>query len=94
MQIKPLFDRVLIKKPEEGQKTASGLIIMSPTEAPCAGIVVATGDGIKTDKDTTPMQVKTGDKVFYNKYAGTEMNFGTEKYIIIKQTDILAIIEE
>lgn len=93
MQIKPLFDRVLIKKQEENQKTSSGLIIMAPSEAPSIGTVVSVGEGMKNQKDTPEMQVKPGDKVFYNKYAGTEIVCDSCKHVIIKQTDILAIIE-
>ena len=87
--IKPLADRVLIEPLPVETKTASGLIIPdSAKEKPLEGTVMAVGQG--TPKH--PMSVKIGDKVLYGKYAGTELKFGGKDYLIMKESDILAII--
>ena len=89
MNIKPLADRVLIKPTAPEEKTASGIIIPdSAKEKPLKGSVVAVGNGTKDEE----MVVKTGDNVLYGKYAGTEIDFDGEKYLIMRQSDILAII--
>ena len=89
MNIKPLADRVLIKPTAPEEKTASGIIIPdSAKEKPLKGSVVAVGNGTKDEE----MVVKTGDNVLYGKYAGTETDFDGEKYLIMRQSDILAII--
>ncbi len=89
MNIKPLADRVLIKPAAAEEKTVSGIIIPdSAKEKPLKGEVVAAGKGTK-DED---MVVKAGDSVLYGKYAGTEIEWEGEKYLIMRQSDILAII--
>ena len=89
MNIKPLADRVVIKPTAPEEKTASGIIIPdSAKEKPLKGSVVAVGNGTKDEE----MVVKTGDNVLYGKYAGTEIDFDGEKYLIMRQSDILAII--
>ncbi|HOR40874.1 MAG TPA: co-chaperone GroES [Paludibacteraceae bacterium] len=89
MNIKPLADRVLIKPTAPEEKTASGIIIPdSAKEKPLKGSVVAVGNGTKDEE----MVVKTGENVLYGKYAGTEIDFDGEKYLIMRQSDILAII--
>ena len=89
MNIKPLADRVLIKPTAPEEKTASGIIIPdSAKEKPLKGSVVAVGNGTKDEE----IVVKTGDNVLYGKYAGTEIDFDGEKYLIMRQSDILAII--
>lgn len=89
MNIKPLADRVLIQPAAAEDKTASGIIIPdSAKEKPLKGTVVAVGKGTK-DED---MVVKVGDIVLYGKYAGTELELDNEKYIIMRQSDILAVI--
>ena len=89
MNIKPLADRVLIKPAPAEEKTVSGIIIPdSAKEKPLKGSVVAVGNGTKDEE----MVVKTGDNVLYGKYAGTEIDFDGEKYLIMRQSDILAII--
>ncbi len=89
MQIKPLSDRVLIEPKAAEEKTAGGLYIPdSAKEKPLEGVVVAAGPG--TSEVT--MEVKAGDKVLYGKYAGTEVNVEGKDYIIMRQSDILAII--
>lgn len=87
--IKPLADRVVIEPQEAQTKTASGLFIPDTAkEKPQQGVVVAAGPG----KNDEPMEVKVGDVVLYGKYAGTEVTVDDKKYLIVKQSDILAII--
>lgn len=87
--IKPLQDRVLVEPKEAETKTASGLYIPdSAKEKPQSGKVIAAGPGKKDE----PMEVAVGDEVIYGKYAGTEVTFEGKKYIIMKQSDILAIL--
>ena len=89
MNIKPLADRVLIKPAAAEEKTASGIIIPdSAKEKPLKGEVLAVGNGTKDEE----MAVKKGDVVLYGKYAGTELELDGEKYLIMRQNDILAII--
>ena len=89
VKIKPLADRVLIKPEEAVDKTASGIIIPdSAKEKPQRGTVVAAGPGTKDEK----MEVKVGDTVLYGKYSGTELDLDGKDYLIMKQSDILAII--
>ncbi len=90
MTIKPLSDRVLIKPAEAEVKTAGGIIIPdSAKEKPLKGTVIATGNGTKDEE----MVVKAGDTVLYGKYAGTELESEGVKYLIMRQSDILAIVE-
>ncbi|MGM9811643.1 MAG: co-chaperone GroES [Muribaculaceae bacterium] len=90
MTIKPLSDRVLIKPAEAELKTAGGIIIPdSAKEKPLKGTVIATGNGTKDEE----MLVKAGDTVLYGKYAGTELEADGEKYLMMRQSDILAIVE-
>jgi len=87
--IKPLADRVVIEPKEAETKTASGIFIPDTAkEKPQQGTVVAVGPGKKDE----PMEVKLGDVVLYGKYAGTEVSLEDKKYLIVKQSDILAII--
>ena len=87
--IKPLADRVLIEPKEAEMKTASGIYIPdSAKEKPQQGTIVAAGPGKKDE----PMEVKVGDVVLYGKYAGTEVTVEEKKYLIVKQSDILAIL--
>jgi chaperonin GroES len=89
VKIKPLEDRVLIKPMEAEDKTASGIIIPdSAKEKPQRGTVVAVGPGTKDVK----MEVKIGDSVLYGKYSGTELSYDGKDYLMMKQSDILAII--
>ena len=87
--IKPLADRVLIEPKEAETKTASGIYIPDTAkEKPQQGKVIAAGPGKKDE----PMEVKVGDVVLYGKYAGTEVTVEDKKYLIVKQSDILAIL--
>ncbi|MDR1722952.1 MAG: co-chaperone GroES [Tannerella sp.] len=89
MSIKPLADRVLIKPADAEEKTASGIIIPdSAKEKPLKGSVIAVGSGTKDEE----MVLKEGDKVLYGKYAGTEIELDETKYLIMRQSDVLAII--
>ncbi len=89
VNIKPLSDRVLIKPAEAEEKTSTGIIIPDTAkEKPMEGEVIAVGQGKKDE----PMTVKVGDKVLYGKYSGTEINIGEEKYLIMRESDIYAII--
>ena len=88
--IKPLGSRVVIKKLEAEEKTQGGIILTSSAkEKPQMAEVVAVGPGTKDE----PMEVKTGDKVVFSKYAGTEIKYGGEEYTIMNQSDILATVE-
>lgn len=90
MNIKPLADRVLVKPAAAEEKTVSGIIIPDTAkEKPLKGEIIAVGEGTKDEK----MVVKKGDNVLYGKYAGTEIEYNDEKLIIMRQSDVLAIIE-
>lgn len=94
MNIKPLGQRVVIKKLEAEEKTKSGIVLTgSAKEKPQEAEVVAVGPGAVVDGQKIEMEVKVGDKVLYSKYAGTEVKVEEEEYIILKQEDILAIVE-
>ena len=87
--IRPLSDRVLVEPKEAETKTASGLYIPDTAkEKPSEGKVLAVGPGKKDE----PMEVKVGDEVIYGKYSGTEVTVDDVKYLIVKQSDILAIL--
>ena len=91
MNIKPLADRVLINPVPADEVTMAGIIIPdSAKEKPLKGTVLATGNGTKDEE----MVVKEGDTVLYGKYSGTEIEVGGEKYLIVRQSDILAIIND
>lgn len=94
MSIKPLGDRVVIKRLEAEETTKSGIIVTGTAkERPQEAEVVAVGPGAIVDGKRTEMEVKIGDKVLYSKYAGTEVKVDGEEYTILKQDDILAIVE-
>jgi len=95
INIKPLFDNVLIKPLEAKAQTASGIILPdSAKEKPQMGLVMAIGDGeINKKGETKPMVVKVGQKVMYKKWGGNEVKVGTEEWMLVEQKDILAIIE-
>ena len=95
MKIRPLQDRILVKRVDEEQKTAGGIIIPdSAKEKPQEGIVIAVGNGkIGDDGKIQPLDVKKGDKVLFSKYAGTEVNLDGEEHLIIREDDVLGICE-
>ena len=89
MSIKPLADRVLVKPAAAEEKTIGGIIIPdSAKEKPLKGEVIAVGNGTKDEQ----MVLKEGDKVLYGKYAGTEIELDSDKFLIMRQSDVLAII--
>lgn len=95
MKLVPLGDRVVLKQLEAEETTKSGIILTGQTkEKPQQAEVIAVGPGGVIDGKEVKMQVKTGDKVVYSKYAGSEVKLGDDEYIVIKQNDILAIIED
>ena len=94
MTIKPLGDRVVIKMLESEETTKSGIVLPgSAKEQPQLAEIVAVGPGAVVDGKTVPMEVKVGDRVLMSKYAGTEVKFDGVEYTILKQSDILAIVE-
>lgn len=94
MNIKPLGDRVVIKRLEAEEKTKSGIVLTGTAkERPQEAEVVAVGPGAIVDGKRVEMDVKVKDKVLFSKYAGTEVKLDGEEYIILKQDDILAIVE-
>ena len=94
MKIKPLGDRVVIKNLEAEETTRGGIILMnSAKEKPVMAEVLAVGPGGNVDGKDITMNVKVGEKVIYSKYAGTEVKLDGEEYIIVRQSDILAVVE-
>ena len=92
--LKPLGDRVILKMTEAEEKTKSGIILSSGSkEKPQVAEVIEVGPGLDIDGKEVKMVVKKGDKVVLNKYAGTEIKYEGEDYIIVRQEDILAIAE-
>jgi chaperonin GroES len=96
MKIRPLNDRLLVKRLEEEAKTAGGIIIPdSAKEKPAEGKVMAVGPGKLNDKgDRTPLQVKEGDRVLFSKYGGTDVKIDGEDYLIMREDDILGVVEK
>ena len=95
MKVRPLHDRLIVQRSEEEEKTKGGIIIPDTAkEKPVEGKVIAVGTG-RTKKDGTklPLEVKKGNRVLYGKYAGTEVKIDGEEYLMMKEDDILAIIE-
>ena len=94
MKIRPLADRVVIKKFEAEEKTASGIVLPTAAkEQPQMAEVIEVGPGGMVDGHEVKMEVKVGDKVIFSKYAGNEIKADGENYIILRQSDILAIVE-
>lgn len=94
MNLKPLGDRVVIKQLEAEEKTKGGIILTNQSkEKPQEAEVLAVGPGATVDGKVVPMQVKVGDRVIYSKYAGTEVKIDGEEVIIVKESDILAVVE-
>ena len=94
MNIKPLGDRVVIKKLEAESTTKSGIVLTGTAkEQPQEAEVMAVGPGAVVDGKRVEMEVKVGDKILYSKYAGTDAKVSGDEYIILRQDDILAIVE-
>ena len=96
MRVRPLQDRILVQRIGEEERTKGGIIIPdSAKEKSVEGKVVAVGKGKVSDKgEVAPLEVKAGDKVMFGKYAGTEIQVEGEDYLIMREDDLLAIIEE
>lgn len=94
MKLVPLGDRVVLKQLEAEETTKSGIVLPGQAqEKPQQAEVIAVGPGGVVDGKEITMQVKAGDKVIYSKYSGTEVEVEDEKYVIVKQSDILAVVE-
>lgn len=94
-KLRPLHDRVIVKRLEEEKVSAGGIVIPdSATEKPIRGEVLAAGDGkILDDGKVRPMAVKVGDKVLFGKYSGTEVKVDNEELLVLREDDIVAVIE-
>ena len=95
MKIRPLHDRVIVRRVEEERKTAGGIVIPdSATEKPSQGEVVAAGNGKVTDSgEVRPLDVKAGDRVLFGKYAGTEVKVEGEELLVMREEDIMGVVE-
>ena len=95
MKIRPLQDRVIVKRQEEEQKTKGGIIIPETAkEKPIEGKVIAVGNGkVLEDGKVRPLDVKAGDRILFSKYAGTEIKIEGEEHLIMREEDILGVIE-
>jgi chaperonin GroES len=95
MNFKPLHDRVLVRRIEEEEKTAGGLIIPDTAkEKPQTGEVIAVGEGARKDSgELIPMTVKPGDRILFGKWSGSEVKLDGQEYLIMKESDILGILE-
>ncbi|MGI6004687.1 MAG: co-chaperone GroES [Christensenellales bacterium] len=94
MTIKPLFDRIVIKNLESEETTKSGIVLPSAAqEKPQMAEVIAVGPGGIVDGKEVQMQLKVGDRIIFSKYAGTEVKIDDDEYIIVRQNDVLAVVE-
>lgn len=92
--IKPIGDRVVIKVVEREEKTASGLFLPDTAkEKPQEGEIVAVGSGKVVGNAVVPLELNTGDRVIYSKYAGTEVKYDGVEYLILREADVLAVVE-
>ena len=96
MKVRPLHDRLIIKRLEEEEQTKGGIIIPDTAkEKPIEGKVIAVGKGkIQEDGTKIPMEVKKGDRILFAKYAGTEVKIDGEEHLIMKEDDVIAVIEQ
>ena len=95
MKVRPLHDRILVKRLESEAKTKGGIIIPDTAkEKPQEGLVVAAGSGkVNEDGKVTPLDVKKGDKILFGKYSGSEITVEGEEHLIIREDDVLAVLE-
>jgi len=95
MKLRPLHDRVIVKREAEERKSAGGIVIPdTATEKPVRGKVIAVGTGKMNDKgELNPMNVKKGDKVLFGKYSGTEVKVEGDELVVMREDDIMAVIE-
>lgn len=96
MKIRPLHDRLVIRRTEEESTSPGGIVLPdSATEKPIQGEVIAAGNGKITDSgELRPLDVKVGDKVLFGKYAGTEVKIGGEELLVMREEDIMGVIED
>jgi chaperonin GroES len=95
MKIRPLQDRIIVKRVQEEEKTKGGIIIPDTAkEKPIEGKVIAVGNGkVQEDGKVRPLDVKAGDRILFSKYAGTEIKIEGEEHLIMREDDILGVIE-
>jgi chaperonin GroES len=95
MKVRPLHDRVIVKRVKEEEKTKGGIIIPDTAkEKPVEGKIIAVGAGkVLEDGKRVPLQVKAGDRVLFGKYAGTEIKIEGEEHLIMREDDVIAIVE-
>jgi chaperonin GroES len=95
MKIRPLHDRVVVRRMEEERTSAGGIVIPdSATEKPIQGEIIAVGNGKITDNgDTRALDVKVGDRVLFGKYSGTEVKLDGEEFLVMREEDIMGIVE-
>ena len=95
MKLRPLFDRVVIRNVEAEEVTMGGIVLPgSAKEKPQMAEVISVGPGGLVDGKEVTMHVKAGDRIVYSKYAGTEVKLDKDEYIIVRQSDILAVVED
>ncbi|MGO1118790.1 co-chaperone GroES [Rhodovibrionaceae bacterium A322] len=94
MSLRPLHDRVLVRRIDEDEKSAGGIIIPdSAKEKPSQGVIVAAGNGAKNDKgEVSPLDVKEGDTILFGKWSGTEVKLDGEELLIMRESDILGVL--
>ncbi|MEE8274340.1 MAG: co-chaperone GroES [Alphaproteobacteria bacterium] len=95
MKFRPLHDRVLVRRIEEGERTSGGIIIPDTVkEKPMEGEVLAVGSGVRNEKGKlTPLDVKKGDRILFGKWSGTEVKIDGDELLIMKESDIMGVIE-
>ncbi len=95
MNIRPLHDRIVVRRTEEEQKTAGGILLPGSTqEKPQQGTVLAVGNGQITENGVRPLEVKVGDKVLFGQYAGQTVKVDGEELLIMKESDVLGVLED
>ena len=96
MNIRPLHDRVIVRRMEEERMSAGGIVIPdSATEKPAQGEVLAVGNGKKLDSgEVRPLDVKVGDRILFGKYSGTEVKVGGEDLLVMREEDVMGVIED
>jgi chaperonin GroES len=95
MKFRPLHDRVLVRRVEQEEKTSGGIIIPDTAkEKPMEGEVIAIGSGTRLeDGKILPLDVKIGDRILFGKWSGTEVKFGSQEYLVMKESDIMGIVD-
>jgi len=96
MKVRPLYDRILVKRLDPAEEVRGGIIIPdSAKEKPMEAEVMAVGDGkVNDDGKNTPLQVKVGDRILVGKYSGTDIKFDDQEYLILREDEVLAVVEK